>query len=94
MLVTIGVVPLRRESLWLQTLLNGLCMALCLQVLQGNWETPAGVDFQTLTSDVKKAVNVLAQAETAATSTSVCVCVCVRACMCACHGSPFLFISL
>lgn len=31
---------------------------------KGNWETPAGVDFQTLTSDVKKAVNVLAQAET------------------------------
>ena len=90
MLVTTGVVLLRRESLWLQTLLNGLCMALCLRVLQGNWETPAGVDFQTLTSDVKKAVNVLAQAETAATSTSVCVCVC----MCACHGSPFLFISL
>eukprot|EP00439_Symbiodinium_sp_Y106_P061597 s887_g9.t1 len=29
-----------------------------------NWETPEGIDFQTLKDDVKKAVEVLAQAET------------------------------
>ena len=51
-------------------------LARVLQVGGGkNWETPEGIDFQTLKDDVKKAVEVLAQAETAPRSQSLCLCV-------------------